>query len=81
MKICRISTAYKLIKKLFPHFGFYPEYLTRSLEHRTSKISTYWFERLCVKRAWDDNFARYLADREPDRMSCHVRGYESQCFQ
>ena len=29
-----------------------------------------------MKRAWDDNFARYLADREPDRMSCHVRDVE-----
>jgi len=29
-----------------------------SLKHRTGKISPYWFEGLCVKRAWDDNFAR-----------------------
>ena len=43
-------------------------------------MSPYWSGRLCVKRAWNDNFARYLADREPDRMNCHVRGVETLRF-
>jgi len=34
-----------------------------------------------VKRAWDDNFARYLTDREPDRMSYHVCRVENRGFQ
>ena len=32
-----LSTAYKIIKKLVPHFGFYPAYLTRSLDHWTGE--------------------------------------------
>ena len=32
-----ISTAYKIIKKLFPHFGFYAAYLNGSLDHWTGE--------------------------------------------
>ena len=48
----------------------------RSLKHGTSKISTYRFEGLCVKRACYDTFACYLTNREPDRMNYRVCGVE-----
>ena len=44
-----------------------------SFKHGTGRTSPYWFEGLCVKQACYDTLACYLADREPDRMSCHVR--------
>ena len=31
---------------------------------------TYWFEGLCVKRVWDDNFARYLYWRSLTKGCC-----------
>ena len=53
-----VSSVYKKTKKLHPYIPFSPAYYMGSLGHRTGKTSPYWFERLCVKRAWDDNFAR-----------------------
>ena len=52
-----ISTTYKIIKKLVPHFGFYPAYLNRSLDHRTGERLLAGFgddgsERLGV-RTWE----------------------------